>query len=274
MAKHPGKGKCVHCLMDPVDRNWDHVFPQSWYPNTTQQNLEKWQIPSCIPCNSRYGKIEEDLIGRFALALDSKNPASAELVETAIRAINPTAGRDERDAAARLAKQRKILADMYKGEEIAGAQVMPGLGERWGRPLAQQQAIKIPGDKLMDMTRKIVRGHAYLDNNTFVEPPDEIECYLAEEGGVKDVKDLLAKYGKEYKREPGLAICRARVEEDPLTAVYEITFWDQFKTYASVSKRGTPNRLSKLVDELSRLSIVEMAELAKMLEERYGISVL
>jgi hypothetical protein len=170
-----------------------------------------------------------------------------------------------------LAKQRKILGDVYKGEKIAGAQVMPGLGERWGRPLAQQHAIKIPGDKLMDMTRKIVRGRTYLDDNTFIEPPCEIECYLPDEEGVKDVKDLLAKYGKEYKREPGLAICRARVEEDPLTALYEITFWDQFKTYTTISKH--PYRLSKLVDELSRLSIVEMAELAKMLEERYGISV-
>ena len=98
----------MHCLKDPLDRNWDHVFPKSWYPNTTSQNLEKWQIPSCIPCNSHYGKIEEDLIGRFALALDSKNPASAGLVETAIRAIDPTAGRDERDVAARLAKRRKF----------------------------------------------------------------------------------------------------------------------------------------------------------------------
>jgi hypothetical protein len=237
MAKSPEKGKCVHCLQDPVDRNWDHVFPKSWYPSTTEQNLEKWQVPSCIPCNSRYGKIEEDLIGRFALALDQSNPASAGLIETAIRALDPTAGRDERDAAARLAKQKKVLAEIYKGQEIAGATVMPGLGERWGRPLAEQQAIKIPGDKLMDMTKKIVRGHTYLDNNgTFIEPPYEIECYLPEEEGVKEVKALLDKSGQEYKREPGLLIRRAPVEGDTLTALYEITFWDQFKTYATVLK--------------------------------------
>jgi hypothetical protein len=134
MAKNPGKGRCVHCRKEVPERNWDHVFPKSWYPDTTPQNLEKWQIPSCIPCNRKYGKIEEDLIGRFAVA---------------------AAGRDDRDAAARLVKRRKFSADMYKGEGIAGAQVMPGLGERWGRPLAEQQAIKLPGEKLMAMTRKI-----------------------------------------------------------------------------------------------------------------------
>jgi hypothetical protein len=244
MAKNPGKGRCVHCLKDVPERNWDHVFPKSWYPDTTPQNLEKWQIPSCIRCNRKYGKIEEDLIGRFAVALDSKNPASAGLVETAIRAIDPAAGRDDRDAVARLAKQRKFLAAMYKGEEIADAQVMPGLGERWGRPLAQQLAIKIPGEKLMAMTRKIVRGHVYLDNKTFIVPPYKIECYLAEDEKVKVVKELLDKHGKEYKREPGLVIRRAPVEGDPLTALYEITFWDQFRTYAIVSTGEALPRLS------------------------------
>jgi len=72
MAKRPGKGRCVHCLKEGVERNWGHVFPQSWYPNTTAADLEKWQIPSCVACNDRYGKLERDLIGRLGLALDVK----------------------------------------------------------------------------------------------------------------------------------------------------------------------------------------------------------
>jgi hypothetical protein len=78
---------------------------------------------------------------------------------------------------------------------------MPGLGERWGRPVAQQQAIKIPGDKLLDMTRKIVRGHAYLDSNTFIEPPYENRVLLAGGEGVNEVKQLLGNQVKEYKRD-------------------------------------------------------------------------
>jgi hypothetical protein len=60
MAKGPGPGKCVHCLSDTVERNWDHVFPKSWYPEVTAKDLAKWQVPSCIPCNTKYGKIESD----------------------------------------------------------------------------------------------------------------------------------------------------------------------------------------------------------------------
>jgi hypothetical protein len=32
-----------------AERDWDHVFPISWYPDTTPPDLEKWKIPSCLP---------------------------------------------------------------------------------------------------------------------------------------------------------------------------------------------------------------------------------
>src|SRR5260221_632007 len=77
MAKNPGTGRCVHCLKEAQERNWDHVFPKAWYPDTTAADMEKWQIPSCVACNDRYGRLERDLIGRLGLALDANNPASA-----------------------------------------------------------------------------------------------------------------------------------------------------------------------------------------------------
>ena len=70
-------------------------------PDTTEENLEKWKIPSCLECNQRLGKLESDLIGRVALTLDAKNPASKGLAEKALRAINPAAAKNEGDAAAR-----------------------------------------------------------------------------------------------------------------------------------------------------------------------------
>ncbi|WFU18546.1 hypothetical protein [Bradyrhizobium sp. CB3481] len=110
MAKKPAKGRCVHCLKKGVERNWDHVFPKSWYPDTTAADFEKWQIPSCIACNDRYGKLERDLIGRLGLALDASNSASAGLADKALRAINPDAAKSEGDAAARDARQKRSCA--------------------------------------------------------------------------------------------------------------------------------------------------------------------
>lgn len=233
MAKNPGKGRCVHCLREGVDRNWDHVFPQSWYPDTTEADMEKWQIPSCIACNNRYGKLERDLIGRLGLKLDASNPASAGLAEKALRAVNPDAAKNEGDAAARDARAKRILREMYKGEELKGKNVVPGLGERWDRPLEEQLGIHIPAESLPAMTEKIVRGITFREDGAFVEPDQKVECSLVKDEDVKDVKEMLDRAGKEFKREPGLVIRRARSEAGDL---YEITFWNQFKTYATVSK--------------------------------------
>lgn len=238
MAKNPDNGKCVHCLKDPVDRNWDHMFPKSWYPDTTPENLEKWQIPSCIACNARYGKLENDLLGRLALSLDSRNPASAGLAEKALRAVNPQAATNEGDAAARDARARKILGEMLKGQQIKTANVIPGLGERWGRMTEQQQAIKIPDGSLNAIAEKVVRGLVYREDDAFIEPPYKIECFLDGEHA-KPTKDILNKAGKVFRREPGLEIRRAVAGEDPRSALYEITLWDQLKLYATVSKPGT-----------------------------------
>jgi hypothetical protein len=208
------------------------------------------------------------LLNRVALALDTKHPASAGLVDAALRAINPDAGRDEKDVAARAAQAKKVLGEMFKGGHIPDDAIMPGLGERWGRPKAEQMAVQIPKASFTDMTEKIVRGLVYLEDGAFIEPPYKIDTYIVDDEGAKVCKEMLDKAGKVSKREPGLEIRRAPVDGDERAGLYEITFWQQFKTYATVSKTD----LAKLVDELSSLTVIESADLAKMLQDKWRIS--
>jgi hypothetical protein len=268
MATKKKVGKCVHCLKDPVELTSDHMFPKAWYPDSTPENLEKWQIPSCDPCNNRYSRVEGDLLNRVALALDTTHPASAGLIDAALRAMNPDVGRNEKDAALRAARAKKVLGTMLKGEEIPEGAIMPGLGERWGRQKGEQIAVQIPRASFTDMTEKIVRGLVYREDDTFIEEPYKIETYIVNDAGAKVCKEILDKAGEVFERGPGLEIRRARVDGDKRTGVYEITFWQQFKTYAVVSKLA----LSKLIDELLSLTAVEAAELAKMLRHKWRIS--
>jgi hypothetical protein len=92
MGKKLGPGKCVHCLKEVEVRNSDHLFPTSWYPDSTPLNLEKWQILSCIPCNSDCGKLESDFLSRVGLCLDPHASASKSVVETALRSMKYQAG--------------------------------------------------------------------------------------------------------------------------------------------------------------------------------------
>jgi hypothetical protein len=266
VAKNPGRGRCVHCLKEGVERNWDHVFPRSWYPNTTAADMEKWQIPSCIACNDRYGKLERDLIGRLGLALDARNAASAGLADKALRAINPEAATSEGDAAARAARAKKILRETYKGEELKGKDVVPGLDERWDRSLEEQLGIRIPEESLPAITEKIIRGITFRKDDAFIEPDQKIEFFLVKDKDVKDVKEMLDRAGKEFKREPGLVVRRARSAAGDL---YEITFWDQFKTYATVVKRVFEPKASNGLSPRQRRALGR-ARLNARLQQRAG----
>jgi hypothetical protein len=110
-------------------------------------------------------------------------------------------------------------------------------------------AVQIPKASFTDMTEKIVRGLVYREDGAFIEAPYKIEIYIVDDEGAKVCKEMLDKAGKVFKREPGPEIRRAPVDGDEPAGLYEITFWQQFKTYATVSKAD----LSKF-DELSSLT--------------------
>jgi hypothetical protein len=222
--------------------------------------MEKWQIPSCVACNDRYGKLERDLIGRLGLALDAGNPASAGLADKAVRAINPDAAKSEGDSAARDDRAKKILREMYKGQELKGKDVVPDLGERWDRPLEEQLGISIPPESLPAITEKIVRGITFREDAAFIEPDQKIKCFLVKDEDVTEVKAMLDRAGKEFKREPGLKVRRAQFPEGDL---YELTFWNQLKTYATVAK---PRPLPVLAPRLRRA--LRRARLNALLQER------
>ena len=77
--------QCVICLKNFNDsiegdfRTKEHVFPKSWYPESTPNDLEKWKVPSCKRCNNEYSFYEQDLLIRLGLGLFKKNEKCSEL---------------------------------------------------------------------------------------------------------------------------------------------------------------------------------------------------
>lgn len=234
MAKRPPPGKCVHCQAENVDRNWDHVFPEAWYPDTTPQDLYKWQIPSCEKCNQQYGEMEEDMLLRLALAVDPKAPETSGIVAKALRSIKPEAGKSERDRSARAARAARLGAQLIDGPAIPLQSVYPGLGERWGRPAGSGIGIPIPAESFRRLTEKIVRGIYFIEHKKFIEPPYIIEFYALTDEGAEPIKALIEQHGREYAREPGIVVRLAVPHDDPMSSLVEISIWAQVKMYASV----------------------------------------
>jgi hypothetical protein len=234
----PKPGKCVHCLKDPVERNWDHVFPKSWYPDTTVPGLDKWRIPSCIPCNRALGVIEEEFRRRVGLCLDPDHPASRSVVQGNLRSMAPAAATDERERNVRAGLRQRMLDEVQKGGAILQTAVYPGMGEKWGRPAEEQEAIKILVDLFRRVTEKIVRGIFYVADEKFIESPYTVEFLPPD--NVEAIRAALDQFGTSYAREPGVVVRRAVVPEDGISSLFEIEFWGQVKTYAAV--RSDPMR--------------------------------
>ncbi len=235
MAKRLKPGKCVHCLKDPVERNWDHVFPVSWYPDTTPLNLSKWKIPSCISCNHSLGQLEQQFFVLVAECLDPHDPASSSIVARAKRATNPDVAETNADREARQRLKQYVESQKRPASAVSTSAVYPTLGNKWGLPVEQQRAIKIPAEGFRRITEKIARGIFYLEDRRFIEPPYSVQCFALNDAGAQPVRELIAQFGTTYAREPGIIVRRAVAPEDGISSVFEMEFWGQFKTHAAIT---------------------------------------
>ena len=48
----------------------DHVFPSSWYPDTTADDVQRWTA-----CNGHFGELEKKLLVFLAYCINPTKPA-------------------------------------------------------------------------------------------------------------------------------------------------------------------------------------------------------
>lgn len=243
MARKLGPGICVHCLKEFPKRNWDHVFPQGWYPDTTPQNLEKWKIPTCKPCNDEYGRIEDDLGIILSACVNPKSARASGIWKKTLRALDPSQGKNEKDRRARERKRARLLETIRTGDEIPNHGIYPGLGERWGRPRNEQVAVLVPAKHLQKLAEKIVKGFAFIEDGQVIDAHTEIEHHVVTDEGAKPIVEALQRFGKEHSRGPGIDVVRAVTPEDGVSALYKITVWGEFVMYVSVLRKAIQQEL-------------------------------
>lgn len=236
MAKRPVRGKCVHCLADSVERNWDHVFPVGWYPESTPANIDKWKVPSCLKCNSDLGRIESRFLSLVALTLDPKAHATAGIPAKVLRSLRPEFGRNEVDARARALAAKRVAESIYRGP-IDDAQVYPTTGESAARAGSDPIPFLIPAEYFSRITEKIVRGLTYVESGKFIEPPKFVTFFPLREAEGTEFVQMIRLHGVEFERGPGITIRRVIAPEDNISGLYEVEFWGgQFRTYATVGE--------------------------------------
>ncbi len=235
MAKKFFSGRCVHCLKYCDELTSDHVFPQAWYPSNISLNLKKWQAPSCLDCNQKYGEIENALLIRLGMGVNPNNPITANIAKKTIRAMNSAHGKNERDKKHRLIERIKTIKNLIPRDKIRPSSILPT--KNLSESDESKFCLSIPADSLRLMGEKFIRGIIYVLENKYIEPTHQIDIYIREEQDAQQLMELIEKYGKEYSCSGGIIIRRATAEDDYISGVYYIEIWNKFYFYGSI----TPN---------------------------------
>lgn len=216
------KGRCVHCLRFADDITDDHVFPYSWYPESTPATVQRWTVPCCKRCNKELGAMESDLLVRLALCLDPKSEAARGIPEKALRSLGIDAGeltpkeREHREK--RRLKLKAELIPLPAVEQAPGA--IPGLVRHSG---PAEFALPIPWAGLSIVAEKIARGCEYkLKSKKFVEPPYAVRTCVTEPDVVSP---LFLSHRKVIDFGPGCQAIRVFAAEDENVVRYRILIW-------------------------------------------------
>jgi len=234
MANKNKKDRCVYCLRFSKDITDDHVIPRSWYPDTTPPNVEKWQVPACAACNSKYSKAEGKLLQLMGLCLEPSDFASLGIAEKAMRAFMPSAARNDKDKQNRANQLNLLMKRIIPYEQIPFESVFPGFGPHPHGTPAEQVGIPVPEASLKSLGEKLVRGIMYKKFNMFIDVRYEVSIWFAHEVAAQPLIQSIKCHGIEYHIGPGVRVGFARAVDDPQSGAFDIEIWRKFRMYAVV----------------------------------------
>jgi hypothetical protein len=237
MAKKFPPGRCVHCLEEFDSLTSDHVFPDSWYPDTTPENLEKWQMPACAECNKKHGRMEHDLLLRFGLCVDPSEPKSIGIAQKALRSVNPKHAKKEKDREHRGKRRDKVIRNLIPHDLIPEESIFPNFGRYEGFPPEDQPGILVAQSDLIMLGEKIVRGITYVIDGRFIEKDHKIEVFFLREDAAAPIVALIQRHGNVYECGPGIKVIRAVPEDMLSAAIFIIEIWGRLRMYAAAQPR-------------------------------------
>jgi len=225
--------KCVHCLKEIEKSSKDHVFPKSWYTDNTPSHIQRLTVPSCIDCNNKFGKLEEELFIALAGCVDPKQAEASGINFKFKRALGIERGNLTRyEQVIRKRKAQKLLKKFVPYDSIR-TKPFPGLGPHEGYPSDKQMAMPVPKE-LIPVLEKIFRGLEYkLNNKKYIGHPYVLKVYHVDEEP-PELERLFNSFGKKEEFGPGFKVQRASAVEDEEVVIYKSIIWGKLESYASI----------------------------------------
>lgn len=237
MPKRPPPGRCIHCLEEFELLTWDHVLPNSWYPDGFT-DFQKWDAPACASCNKELGKVEQELLTKLGLCLDPAELKSFGIPDRVLRSLDPSAGKNERDSSHRLKKREKVLRETKVMRELPKQGIFPNFGPLPGVNYSEYPVVLIDPEEARKVIKKIVRGIAYIADKSFIEDGYEFELIVVDEGRATEMQKLVDENGQLFDPGAGFQVRRLLVENDRVGGIYFIDIWGRFRCYMVVSPKA------------------------------------
>lgn len=233
--------KCVHCLTEMEKATRDHVFPKSWYPDSTPSNVQRPTVPSCGSCNNNLGALEREFFYKLGLCLDCNKAEASGIDAKVFRSLGIGI---QKELSAKEMSIRKKTLDRLSSEIISylpgsDEDMYPGMGLHPGIPM-EKQMVSIISPQLIDKcVEKILRGLEYINGgNRYIEYPYVIEIYAIPEEAlrIQNFHNHFADFGVKSDYGPGLKIERVSVDVNGYNmTIYKIVIWGQMIVYGTIA---------------------------------------
>lgn len=240
MAKKFVNQYCIHCLKYFENLTRDHIFPESWYPDSTPQNQEKWVAPACLNCNNKLGRIEEDVYKKIAPTMSYKDVASAGISEKAMRLYNPFYAKNESDRRRKLANLKNIRSSfILVDSDNLPKNIMKNFGHV-AEPSKKVPLLFIENDLLNPFFEKIIRGLEFQLRGRLIGNDRKIELLNLPESinsipGALDDANKALRDGFLTDRGPGFIV--QSVKDHYGSVLYHVVIWGKLEIWGSVSNK-------------------------------------
>jgi len=237
MDKRPSPGKCIHCLKEFDDLTWDHLLPESWYPNEDLSKTGKLKFPSCRECNEELGKIEENLRLAMAACFDPKDTEHISWITKAVRSINPNATASLKEKRIRFFKRQKfLLNDIFPITDQNQKGIVPNFGLSSEHLISKipPYGIRVKADEIHKLGDKLIRGLIWCKFKQLIAPGYTVSSYLLEDSAATEIINLINQTGDVIKCgshfESGILQCC----ENKNSFLLYFNIWNRFKIYGAV----------------------------------------
>jgi hypothetical protein len=173
---------------------------------------------------------------RFAVCLSPADAHSLGIPDRAMRSIDVASARNDKDRAARAAKRRRILKDVYKINKIPSG-VLPGFGPQDDMDRTRLMIVS-PIATLKRFGDKLARGLTCAIFQQLIDNEYEVETHLPVNEGLCDFDLLLVKHGTTHYKGPGILVSSATVADDKRGHLYGYVIWGRLRLYSIVARVG------------------------------------